>query len=184
MTVIRVAPTMLTGLGLLAAIAVTGCTSSSSAGPGAATSAASSPASPPASASAAATTSASPSASGFQNLAVTTAVRGQLLTAFAAYKKIPVSDIKGSEPGSIYYGYDPSDGTYWARGDYEPAAGVPLAVQVAFQDGGSIGLFKEKAPSGSWSVLNAGEPAYCGEALFFPAAALSAWSITSTGLTC
>jgi hypothetical protein len=180
MTSLRVAPARLTGLGLLAAIAVTGCTSSSSSSTAPA-SPASSSAAP---AAAAASASASPSASGFQNLAVTQAVRGQLLTAFAAYKKIPVSDINGSVPDSIYYGYDSSNGTYWAKGEYGPAAGVPLAVQVAFQDGGSIGMFKEKAAGGSWSVVNPGEPAYCGEALFFPAAALSAWSITSPGLTC
>jgi hypothetical protein len=169
---------LLTGLGLLAVIAVTGCTSSSPAGPQTATPAASSPASSPAAASAVA--SASPSSSGFRNLAVTAAVRSQLMTAFALAKDIPAADIAGSTPKSVYYGYDPATSTYWAEGDYLPKSSVPLAVQVAFQDGASTGFFK-RTGSGGWQVTVGHEPDNCGERLFYPAAVLSAWGLTVSG---
>jgi hypothetical protein len=180
MTVTRVAPALLTGLGLLAAIAVTGCTSSSPA-PAAATPASSSAASSTAApASAVAAASASPSSSGFQNLAVTTAVRDQLLTAFASAKDIPASDIAGSRPNSVYYGYDPATATYWAEGTYNAKSSDPLSVQVAFQDGAATGFFKQ-ALSGGWQVTVGGEPDNCGERLFYPATVLSAWGLTVSG---
>ena len=69
-------------------------------------------------------------------------MRTELLTAYAAYKDIPASDVHGL-PGSVYYAYQPATGTYWAMAKYEPTSGDSLTVQVGFQDGGSDGFFKK-----------------------------------------
>jgi hypothetical protein len=111
-----------------------------------------------------------------QNLAVSTAVRSELLTAFAAVKNIPVSDVAGSTPGSLYYAYVPATETYWAMASYEPARAVPLTVQVSFQDGGETGLFK-KVGSGSWQAETGGAPPFCAEISYFPQAVLTTWSL-------
>jgi hypothetical protein len=78
-----------------------------------------------------------------RNLAASTEVRGELLTAFAARKNIPVDYVARSSPDSLYCSYDPATETYWAMGDYEPASAAPEVVKVGFQDGGSVGLFKK-----------------------------------------
>ena len=70
---------------------------------------------------------------------------------FAAAKGIPVSDVPGTTPGSVYYGYDAATATYWAQADFRLATRVPLAVQVGFQDGASTGFFK-RSGSGAWQV--------------------------------
>lgn len=172
----RVAPAIVVALGPLVVLAVTGCTPGSAPGPAAA-------ASPPASSAAAApaaTSAAAPASSGaVQDLVVSPAVRTELLTAFAAAKDIPVSDVAGSRPGSVYYGYEPATQTYWAMANYDPASTDPLAVTVAFQDGGSIGLFK-KAGNGAWQVSLGGEPSVCAELRFFPQPVLAAWSLPTS----
>jgi hypothetical protein len=188
MPALRALSALPVAFGLAAVLTVTGCQPNST--PHAAT--ASQPASSAAAApsgtgpsgsapagSAAASPSASPSASGFQNLTVTTAVRSELETAFAAAKGIPVSDIAGSTPGSVYYGYDAAGQTYWAQGDYRVAGRVPLSVQVGFQDGASTGFFK-KDGTGAWQVTVAHEPVSCDELQFFPKAVLAAWSLPAS----
>jgi len=97
----------------------------------------------------------------------------------AAVKNIPPSDIASSRPGSTYYAYDPATGTYWAMSTYTPASGVPLNVQVSFQDGGATGLFK-KTSSGTWQATTGGLPNICAELKFFPKAVLAAWSLPTT----
>jgi hypothetical protein len=121
-----------------------------------------------------------------QNLAVSTAVRSELLTAFAAFKNIPAADVAGSVPGSVYYGFDPATQTHWALADYEAATNDPQAVLVGFQDGGSIGMFK-RVGSGAWQATNGGEPALCGEVQYYPRAVLQAWSLPTAptaGMSC
>jgi hypothetical protein len=185
MRAVRLAPRMAGALGLLAAVGITGCTGSSA--PVAAT--ASQPASLAASASAAApsaaapapavTSSAAPSASGaVQNLIVSAAMRSELLAAYAAFRNIPASDVQGV-PGSVYYAYQPTTGTYWALAKYEPASGDSQTVQVGFQDGGSDGFFK-RSGSGAWQVSLGGEPEICTQPRFFPQPVLTAWSLSAS----
>jgi hypothetical protein len=196
MRAVRVVPVVATALGLLAAVMVAGCTGSSapvattssqpaslaaSASTASASTASASPAAaPPGTASApAATSSAAPSpSSAVQNLIVSTAVRGDLLAAYAAFRKIPASDAKGL-PGSVYYAYVPATGTYWAKATWEPASGDTQTVEVGFQDGGSDGFYK-RAGNGPWQVILGGEPEVCEELKFFPLPVLAAWSLPTS----
>jgi hypothetical protein len=116
---------------------------------------------------------------GVQDLTATTSVRSALLTAYAAVKELPVSDVAGSEPGSLYYSYVPVTKTYWATASYNPVPGAPLAVTVSFQDGGETGLFK-KVGSGPWQAVPGTDPNYCRRLRFFPRAVLAAWSMPTT----
>jgi hypothetical protein len=61
------------------------------------------------------------------------------------------SVVGGSMPGSLYYGYLPSTEMYWAMATYDGVRTDPLAVQVSFQDGGAMGMFKEVG-SGPWQA--------------------------------
>jgi len=181
MRAVRVTPRVTVALGLLIALGLTGCKigSTPSAAPAVTSQPASTAASAPASPAAGASSAAPASSGGFQNLAVSTAVRGELLDAFAAYAKIPSSDIGGSRPGSVYYGYDPATQTYWAMATYNPASTDPLNVTVAFQDGGNIGFFKQVG-GGAWQVQLGGEPPICHELAFYPRAVLAAWALPTT----
>ena len=114
---------MLAGAGLLAAIAVTGCTagptssSPGTAGDGQPTSQPTTTAvgTAPAGQSAAPTPSASPTESaGIENLLVSSALRSQLTTAYVAFRQISVSDVSGTRPDSVYYAYAQATNTYWA----------------------------------------------------------------------
>jgi len=166
-------------LGLLATVALAGCTATST----------SSPAAPghSRSASPTATTAVSPrAASGpasagpgaVRNLAVSRAVRNELTAAFADYRGIPLSDVAGTNPGSVHYAYDPATDTYWAEANFLPSLTDPFKVLVGFQDGASIGLFARAARSG-WQVELGGEPVVCTEVVFFPPAVLRAWSLST-----
>ena len=181
MRALRAAPGRAVAIGLLITTAAIGCTSNSAPSSAAATSG--QPTTPGASASAkslTATSSATPTSSGgVQNLAASTAVRSELLAAFAANKVIPVSDVAGSRPGSIFYSYAPSTETYWAMASYEPASTDSLTVQVSFQDGGETGLFK-RVGSGPWQTILGTAPPFCGEVRFFPQAVLETWSLPTT----
>jgi hypothetical protein len=185
---------MLAGAGLLAAIAVTGCTAGSTTSPGVAGGGqpTSQPATTavgtaPAGQSAAPTPSASPTESaGIENLLVSSDLRSQLTAAYVALRQIPGSDVSGTRPDSVYYAYDQSTNTYWAMADFMPAKTAPQNVLVNFQDGGSSGLFT-KAGSGPWQVREGGIPAVCVESEFFPKPVLAAWSISTNrppGLNC
>ncbi len=113
---------------------------------------------------------------GVKDLVAPASVRTALLTAYAAIKKLPVSDLAGSAPGSLYYGYVPSTRTYWAMASYDFVPGVPLAVVVSFQDGGETGLFK-KTGTGPWQAELGSAPSYCNQLRFFPRPVLAAWSL-------
>ena len=196
MHVVRVAPRMATALGLLAAVGVSGCTAGSasvaatasrpaspaaSASPASASPASASPVSAPSRAASApaATSSAAPGSSGeARNLIVSPAVRGALLAAYAAFKSIPVSDVRGV-PGSVYYAYQPATGTYWALATYEPASSDPETITVGFQDGGSDGFFK-RTGSGPWQVSLGGEPEICTQPRYFPQPVLAVWDLSTS----
>ena len=121
MRTIMVSRRMLGWLGLLATVAVAGCTATST----------SSPAAPDRSASPAATTAVSPRATsgsapagpgGVRNLAVNREVRNELTAAYADYRGISPADVAGTRPGSVYYAYDPATYTYWAQADFAPSS--------------------------------------------------------------
>jgi hypothetical protein len=180
MHALRVAPGRAVAIGLLITTAAIGCSSNAAPSSTATSGQSTTPSAAAPTTSAAATSSDSPTSSnGVQNLAVSTAVRSELLAAFAAVKNIPVSDVAGSTPGSIYYGYVPSTQTYWAMGSYEPASTDSLTVKVSFQDGGETGLFK-KVGSAPWQAGTGGVPPFCAEISFFPQAVLEAWSLPTT----
>jgi hypothetical protein len=106
------------------------------------------------------------------NLIVSSDVRGTLLAAYAACHEIPPSDV-AYDPGSLYYAYDPVTGRYWAMAIFEPSPTAPLEAQVGFQDNWDKGLFT-KAGTGPWQVglgLDA-----CDYLRFFPPSVLGAWS--------
>jgi hypothetical protein len=175
MRMIRVRLRMLGWLGLLATVAVAGCTATST----------SSPAEPghSRSASSAAATSVSPVAvsvaagtGGVRNLPVSRDVRNELALAYVNFRGITLSDVAGTRPGSVYYAYDPATDTYWAEANFLPSRTASLKVLVGFQDGASIGLFVRAARSG-WQVQLGGEPVVCAEVPFFPPAVLMAWSL-------
>jgi len=182
---VRVIPGMTAVLVSLVVVAVAGCdplsSSSSSAAPASSTAtAASQPASPAASAAAAAPAApGAASSGGVENLVASAAVKSQLLAAFAAAKDVPVSDVAGSDPGSVYYAYDPATQTYWAKATYAPASTDPQSVADAFQDGTSNGFFKESG-SGPWQAEIGGEPVTCGVLKFFPQSVLVVWSLPTS----
>ena len=159
--------------GLLATIAVAGCTATSTPGPAA----------PDRSASPAATAAVSPAASspapagpgGVRDLAVNRDVRNELTAAYAGYRGIPRADVAGTA-GTVYYAYDPATHTYWAEANFTPSSTASVKVLVGFQDGASIGFFT-RTGDGSWHVRLGGEPVACAEARFFPQAVLTAWSV-------
>jgi hypothetical protein len=119
------------------------------------------------------------SSGGVKNLTATAAVQSALLQAYVAMKHIPASDVADSQPGSVYYGYDKATKTYWAMARYDPSRKAPQAVEVSFQDGGSIGFFK-RVGAGPWQASLGGVPVICEELRFFPKAALAAWSLPTT----
>jgi hypothetical protein len=87
---------------------------------------------------------------------------------------------------AVYYAYDPATDTYWALAEFEPSATASFNVQVNFQDGGGIGMFR-KAVSGDWQAQLGSVPPWCAESQFFPLPVLAAWSMPTSkpaGLGC
>jgi hypothetical protein len=111
-----------------------------------------------------------------RNLVVDDAVRSSLTAAFVAFKKIKPTDVTGTQPGSVYYAYDPATSRYWALAWFLPSATASETVQVGFQDGGSMGLFT-KTGTGTWQVSTGGMPGACVELSYFPKAVLTAWAL-------
>lgn len=176
MRAVRVVPGMTAVLISVVAVAVAGCgpfSSSSSVAATASSQPTSSAVSAPTAASAT-TPSATASSGAVQNLVATAAVKSELLAVFAASHNIPVSDVLGTAPGSVYYAYDPATQTYYAKATYEPKTSDPLSVTVGFQDGGQGGYFK-KSGSAPWQVESMGQPAVCTALRFFPSAVLAVW---------
>jgi len=180
MHAIGVAPRMLVVLGLLAAIGVAGCSDFSTSHPVAAvlnqpvSAGTAAPSSQPT-----ATATAAPSSRAIQNLLVSAAVRSELVAAFAALNNWPLSYVNGTEPGSVYYAYDPATDTYWAMAHIQPSATGLREEPAGWQDGGNVGLFK-KVGSGPWKAGVAGIPVECGLLRFFPRGVLAAWSLPTT----
>jgi predicted nucleic acid-binding protein len=178
--------TRLAGAGLLAAIAVTGCSASPASSPGLSgngnpsSPAAGTSATPAATPAAALTPSASPSparSAEVRNLLVSQAVRRELTAAYETHMHFSAADVSGTAPGSVYYAFDQSTNSYWAMARFVPAKTASLNVQVSFQDGASEGLFTKARP-GSWQAHSGGTA--CVLTQFFPAAVLAAWALPTT----
>jgi hypothetical protein len=119
-----------------------------------------------------------------ENLFISHRTLVAIIGAFAAYKHIPLSDIAGAEPGTIYYGYVPATSTYWARVSFVPASTAPLAVQVSFQDGGGDVIFSLR-PGHAWTaVISVGVP-FCSGLLHapVPSSILAVWQLCQPGST-
>lgn len=175
MRTITVRPRVLGWLGLLATVAVAGCTATSTSSPaaqghGRSASPAAATAVPPVAVSVPAGTG------GARDLPVSRDVRNELTVAYVNFRGIPLSDVADAIPGTFYYAYVPATDTYWAEADFLPSRTASQKVLVGFQDGASIGFFVKAADSG-WQVQLGGEPLACAEVRFFPPAVLMAWSL-------
>jgi hypothetical protein len=96
-----------------------------------------------------------------QNLTVTTAVRQQLITVYETSRKLGPNGVKGTRPNSVFYALDPATGIHWAVANFDPSTTLSLQQSVSFQDGGSIGVFRQ-APNAGWVLLGgAGAPPDC-----------------------
>jgi len=179
MRTITVRLRVLAWLGLLATVAVAGCTATSTSSPDAPGHGRS--ASPEAATAVSPAASSSPperaaGTGGVRDLPVSQDVRNELTAAYVNARGISLSDVAGTIPGSVYYAYDPATDTYWAEAAFLPSRTAPQKVLVGFQDGGSMGLFA-RAARNSWQVEQGGEPVVCAEVPFFPPAVLTAWSL-------
>lgn len=119
---------------------------------------------------------------GAENLFISRGTLGELVGAFEATRHLAPDDVVGAEPGSIYYGYVPSTGTYWARASFEPTSTAPLSVQVSMQDGGGDVVF-DRPPGGAWTIVAAvGEP-FCPGLLAdpIPKSILAVWQLCQGG---
>jgi hypothetical protein len=183
----------LLALGLVATLSMAACAANkppTSAGsgsgrtvaPAASPTPATHPAVPPAG-----TPSAPAAPGGVQNLVISSAERNSLTAAFVALKGISPSDVGGTFPGTVYYAYDPATGTYWARAEFEPSRTASLEVQVSFQDGEGVGMFKRTGAVPWQAQLVGSIPFMCNEVKFFPPAVLTAWGMPTSlpaGLQC
>ena len=88
------------------------------------------------------------------DLAVTDAIRSQLVAAGAALNSLPTSDYTGLRPGETYYAYDASTQTYWAGAGLMPSSSSTPA-QIAAQDDGAYLLF-DRPQGGTWTAYDAG----------------------------
>jgi hypothetical protein len=138
------------------AVAVAGC--GSSAGP--ATTTSTTPSSPSGATSGAASTGAaatsaptSATAAATADLAVTDAVRAQLVAAGAALNGVPAAEFVGLAPGRTFYAYDAASGTYWAGAQLVP--GSSTQAQVSVQDDGAYVLF-HRTSGGAWTAQDVG----------------------------
>lgn len=113
-----------------------------------------------------------------ENLVIPDDVRAQLLTAFAAAKHVQLSDIAGTRPGWVYYGYLPATDTYWAVADFWPSRTASLQTRVDFQDGASLGVFHHRTGQ-PWQVAIGGIPWPCPGDL--PDAMRSVWDLPISG---
>lgn len=114
-----------------------------------------------------------------EDLVATASIKAALVNAFATYDHIPLPDVSGTYPGSVYYAYDPSDRTYWALATMQPQAAAPTDVVVKFQDGADRAIFAHRSGS-AWSVVSlVGEPP-CLARQGLPPAIESLWRLTDS----
>lgn len=100
------------------------------------------------------------------NLVASPTVQQELLAAFIAFRSnaantpgfaaLAPSAVAGISPGTLYYAYDPSAGSYWAVATFSATAAASQSMAyVGFQDGGDEAVFMKSA-TGSWLVESVG----------------------------
>jgi hypothetical protein len=93
------------------------------------------------------------------NLAVTDAIRSQLLAAGAAAEGAPVAQYNGLVTGLTYYALDRSTNTYWAAARLSPIITPgnqpPTQAEISSQDAGSYLVFS-MPQGGAWKAYLAG----------------------------
>jgi hypothetical protein len=123
----------------------------------------------------------SPVTTGPQNLTVTSAVRQELIDSYETTRQLGSDAVTGTRPNSVYYAFDPRTGIHWAVANFNPSATLSEQQSVSFQDGGSIGVFRQ-APHAAWQLLGGGgAPPDCTG--YLPAAVRSVWNWPS-GASC
>jgi hypothetical protein len=114
-----------------------------------------------------------------QDLVAGAPIKAALVKAFVTYDHLSAQDVVGTYPGSVYYAYDPRDGTYWAMATMQPQVTAPTDVLVKFQDGADRVIFARHQGS-AWQVVNlVGEPP-CLAREGLPAAIESLWRLTDS----
>jgi len=108
----------------------------------------------------------------------TSDVKAALLAAYAAQKRLPLAEVTGPLPGTLYYGLDAVTETYWAVATFGLTSSAPFEAQVSMQDGGNLGVFARKGGQ-AWTVRLGGIPFPCPGEL--PADLMSVWGMTSPG---
>ncbi len=112
-------------------------------------------------------------------------VQQDLLAAFTAFRSnaantpgfaaIAPSAVAGITPGTLYYAYDPSAGSYWAVATFSATAAASQSMAyVGFQDGGDEAVFTTSS-SGSWLVESVG-PCLTG----LPVGVAALWGLTQS----
>jgi len=110
------------------------------------------------------------------DLVATAEVKAQLTAAFAAAHRLPLAEVAGTYPGSVYYAYDTATRTYWAAASFEPATRDSVSVDNSFQDAGSNGLFARTGDR-AWRFRGSGAPLACAEEQDLPAAIARLWAV-------
>jgi hypothetical protein len=109
-------------------------------------------------------------------------VRDQIIAAWVAGVRLEPGDVAGVSPGTAYYGYMPSTGTYWAVAMFDPTeawerkarASPGSSVALQFQDGPWV--FSHKRGQG-WRYVGATGGEVCPPKV--PAAMLAAWGLSA-----
>jgi hypothetical protein len=111
-------------------------------------------------------------------LAATDSLKSQLTAVYVAKNNLPASQVAGTAPGSVYYGYEPSTKTYWAVASFLPNSSATMQTQVAMQDDGCCGIFSTLNP-GSWTLVARFLGAPCAGQI--PADLMALWNLQSPG---
>jgi hypothetical protein len=110
-------------------------------------------------------------------LVITNTVREALVAAFVSFKNVPAEQIAGTRPGTTYYAFVPSTGTYWALASFLPTSSASLQTDVSLQDGGSMGIFDEQSGEG-WKMLAQGVEPFCPSRTAIPSVVLTLWGLS------
>jgi hypothetical protein len=110
-----------------------------------------------------------------ENLPIPDDVRQQLVTAFVAAKKVQPSEVSGTKPGTVYYGYLPATDTYWAVAEFSLSPSASEQTKIDFQDGADQATFHRQAGQ-PWQVTIGDIPWPCPGDL--PDAMMSAWNMS------
>lgn len=107
-------------------------------------------------------------------------VRNQIIAAWVAGTGGERDDVAGISPGTGYYGYMPSTGTYWATAGFDPTAAWERRAEaapgsrVALQFQGGPWVFSHKRGQG-WRYLGDTGGVVCPSKV--PAPMLTAWGL-------